>query len=55
MLSYIAMLFFLHEQEVIMMLEQSTKDFQSLIDRLHVQKEFEQATKEGDRLVFYQS
>ncbi|XP_060557180.1 S phase cyclin A-associated protein in the endoplasmic reticulum-like isoform X3 [Ruditapes philippinarum] len=36
-------------REVIMMLVQSTKDFQSLIDRLHVQKEFEQATKEGDR------
>jgi hypothetical protein len=35
-----------------MMLVQSTKDFQSLIDRLHVQKEFEQATKEGDRFVF---
>ncbi|KAL4227984.1 hypothetical protein ACF0H5_013422 [Mactra antiquata] len=38
-------------REVIMMLEQSTKDFQSLIERLHVQKEYEQATKEGDRPV----
>lgn len=40
-----------------MMLEQSTKDFQSLIERLHVQKEYEQATKEGDRFVtdFYSS
>ncbi|WAR00339.1 SCAPE-like protein, partial [Mya arenaria] len=36
-------------KEVIMMLQQSTKDFQSLIERLHVQKEYEQATKDGDR------
>lgn len=38
-------------REVIMMLERSTKDFQSLIEKLHVQKEYEQATKEGDRPV----
>jgi len=36
-----------------MMLQQSTKDFQSLIERLHVQKEFEQATKDGDRWVTF--
>ncbi|KAK3584862.1 hypothetical protein CHS0354_027613 [Potamilus streckersoni] len=36
-------------KEVIMMLQQSTRDFESLIDRLNVQKAFEVATKEGDR------
>ncbi|KAL3866999.1 hypothetical protein ACJMK2_044240 [Sinanodonta woodiana] len=36
-------------KEVIMMLQQSTRDFESLIDRLNVQKAFEVASKEGDR------
>ena len=36
-------------QEVIMMLEQSTKDFKSLIERLHVMKAYEDAAKDGDR------
>ncbi|KAL8602246.1 hypothetical protein ACOMHN_022759 [Nucella lapillus] len=36
-------------KEVIMMLEQSTKDFKSLIERLHVMRAFEDATKDGDR------
>jgi hypothetical protein len=34
-----------------MMLEQSTRDFKSLIERLHVMKAFEDATKDGDRYV----
>lgn len=36
-------------QEVIMMLEQSTQDFKSLIERLHMMKAFEDAAKDGDR------
>ncbi|XP_076464959.1 S phase cyclin A-associated protein in the endoplasmic reticulum-like isoform X2 [Babylonia areolata] len=36
-------------KEVIMMLEQSTKDFKSLIERLHVMRAFEDAAKDGDR------
>ena len=32
-----------------MMLERSTRDFQSLIDRMEVQKAFENAKKDGDR------
>ena len=32
-----------------MMLEQSTKDFKSLIERLHVMKAYEDAAKDGDR------
>ena len=34
-----------------MMLEQSTRDFQSLIDRMQVQKAFENAKKDGDRYI----
>ncbi|KAK7501611.1 hypothetical protein BaRGS_00007042, partial [Batillaria attramentaria] len=36
-------------KEVIMMLEQSTKDFKSLIERLVMMKAFEDAAKDGDR------
>ncbi|KAJ8318369.1 hypothetical protein KUTeg_003460 [Tegillarca granosa] len=36
-------------KEVIMMLEQSTRDFQSLIERLKMLRAFESAAKEGDR------
>ncbi|XP_052278081.1 S phase cyclin A-associated protein in the endoplasmic reticulum-like isoform X2 [Dreissena polymorpha] len=36
-------------KEVIMMLQQSTKDFQSLIERMHVQKVYEEAANQGDR------
>ena len=36
-------------QEVIMMLEQATKDFKSLIERLKMMKWFEDAAKDGDR------
>ncbi|XP_076101540.1 S phase cyclin A-associated protein in the endoplasmic reticulum-like isoform X1 [Mytilus galloprovincialis] len=36
-------------KEVIMMLEQSTNDFKSLIDRMHLMKAYEDATREGDR------
>ena len=36
-------------QEVIMMLDNSTRDFKSLIERLHTMKAYEDATKEGDR------
>ena len=32
-----------------MMLEQSTNDFKSLIDRMHLMKAYEDATREGDR------
>ena len=38
-------------QEVIMMLEQSTQDFKSLILRLHMMKAFEDAAKDGDRYI----
>ena len=44
-------LFLVILQEVIMMLEQSTRDFQSLIDRMQVQKAFENAKKDGDRYI----
>ena len=36
-------------QEVIMMLDNSTRDFKSLIERLHTMKAYEDATKDGDR------
>ncbi|XP_062612464.1 S phase cyclin A-associated protein in the endoplasmic reticulum-like isoform X2 [Saccostrea cucullata] len=36
-------------KEVIMMLDNSTRDFKSLIERLHTMKAYEDATKEGDR------
>ncbi|CAC5420269.1 S phase cyclin A-associated protein in the endoplasmic reticulum [Mytilus coruscus] len=36
-------------KEVIMMLEQSTNDFKSLIDRMHLMKAYDDATREGDR------
>ncbi|XP_021362165.1 S phase cyclin A-associated protein in the endoplasmic reticulum-like isoform X2 [Mizuhopecten yessoensis] len=36
-------------KEVIMMLEQSTRDFKSLIERLHMLRAFEESAKEGDR------
>jgi len=36
-------------QEVIMMLEQATKDFKSLIERLKMMKWFEDVAKDGDR------
>ncbi|KAL5005177.1 hypothetical protein ScPMuIL_018633 [Solemya velum] len=36
-------------KEVIMMLERSTRDFQSLIERLHVLKAYDDAAKDGDR------
>lgn len=36
-------------KEVIMMLEQSTKDFKSLIERLILMKAFDDAAKDGDR------
>lgn len=32
-----------------MMLEQSTKDFKSLIERLHLMRAYEDAAKDGDR------
>lgn len=32
-----------------MMLDNSTRDFKSLIERLHTMKAYEDATKEGDR------
>lgn len=37
------------KQEVIMMLDNSTRDFKSLIERLHTMKAYEDATKDGDR------
>ncbi|XP_064608297.1 S phase cyclin A-associated protein in the endoplasmic reticulum-like isoform X2 [Liolophura sinensis] len=36
-------------KEVIMMLDQSTKDFRSLIERLHIMRAYEDATRGGDR------
>ena len=36
-------------KEVIMMLEQSTNDFKSLIERMHLMKAYDDATREGDR------
>lgn len=36
-------------KEVIMMLDNSTRDFKSLIERLHTMKAYEDATKDGDR------
>lgn len=36
-------------KEVIMMLEQSTKDFKALIETLHMMKAYEDSAKEGDR------
>ncbi|XP_060063771.1 S phase cyclin A-associated protein in the endoplasmic reticulum-like [Ylistrum balloti] len=36
-------------KEVIMMLEQSTRDFKSLIERLHMLRAFEESAKDGDR------
>ncbi|XP_041368971.1 S phase cyclin A-associated protein in the endoplasmic reticulum-like [Gigantopelta aegis] len=38
-------------KEVIMMLEQSTKDFRSLIERLNLLKAYEDAAKDGERPV----
>lgn len=38
-------------KEVIMMLEQSTKDFNCLIKRLQLLREYDNAAKDGDRLV----
>lgn len=32
-----------------MMLDNSTRDFKSLIERLHMMKAYEDATKDGDR------
>lgn len=34
-----------------MMLEQSTRDFKSLIEKLHMLRAYEESTKEGDRYV----
>lgn len=36
-----------------MMLEQSTRDFQSLIERLHILKAYDDAAKDGDRFVCF--